>query len=607
MKINRYPGVKPFSANEQALFFGRDRDIADLCDLMRVEKTCVLFGKSGYGKSSILQAGVLPRLAAECLPIEVRFGEYIAGQSLPPLENLCLALAKRALSNPQMAFAKDLPDSLWVHFKKFRSAATGGGYLLVFDQFEEFFSYPTEQQRAFREQLAELLNDELPEDLREAARELPREQRRLLATASDIRLLVALRSDRLHELDQMKDYLPTLLHKRYELRALSREQAREAVLGPAGLPDVALAEAGSQNPQITQSTPLQFISPPFSYSETALQQILTDLSRSNTTQQASGVEAFQLQILCDSIESKVAAGRVPDRDGDGLPDVMPEDLPDFSEVFGQYYERRLAQLPEQERDVARRVVEDGLVRLDPATGEGRRLSVDGDALLQQFVNQGLTTDLLRALEGTFLLRREPNTLGGYNYELSHDTLLAPITAAAKERRQREKAERLRRQAQRQKAERKKIEAARRRNLVIGLGALALLAFAFYQNWEARTAKHEADVMTDLAKEKTELVAQKDSLATRSQARADTLLNSVNVATTKIELAEKELKLARNATQAQKQLALRNLEEAEKAGGKVVHLILNNAKQQVKSLNYHGAASALENAKLLLDGRQDSAC
>ncbi|MBP6810259.1 MAG: SUMF1/EgtB/PvdO family nonheme iron enzyme [Saprospiraceae bacterium] len=594
MKINRYPGVKPFSADEQALFFGRDRDIADLCDLMRVEKTCVLFGKSGYGKSSILQAGVLPRLAAECLPIEVRFGEYIAGQSLPPLENLRLALDKRALPNPEMAFVKDLPDSLWVHFKKIKRVAqleavphVPHGYLLVFDQFEEFFSYPAEQQRAFREQLAELLNDELPENLREAARELPREQRRLLATASDIRLLIALRSDRLHELDRMKDYLPTLLHKRYELRALSREQAREAVLGPAKLEG-------------------DFTSPPFSYSDTAIQRILTDLSRSNTTQQATGVEAFQLQILCDSIESKVAAGLVPDRNGDGLPDVMPEDLPDFSEVFGQYYERRLAHLPEAERDVARRVVEDGLVRLDPATGEGRRLSVDGDALLQQFGMQGLTTALLRALEGTFLLRREPNTLGGFNYELSHDTLLAPITAAAKVRRQREEEERQFLEAERLKAERKKIEAARRRNLVIGLGALALLAFAFFQNWEARQAKREAQAMTQIAKEKTDFAAQIDNIANQSQARADTLLQSVNIAQAHLMQAEYNLKLAERATDSVKKLAKKDLEKAEMLGEQAIDFSLARADRQIKLLAYNLASQSInELAKFIVDRPPDS--
>ncbi|MCK6695926.1 MAG: hypothetical protein L6Q97_27990, partial [Thermoanaerobaculia bacterium] len=120
------------------------------------------------------------------------------------------------------------------HFKQLDSTEKGA-YLLVFDQFEEFFSYPPEQQRAFRDQLADLLSGELPEDLREAARALDRQQRRLLTAPMDIRVLFAIRSDRLHELDRLKDRLPAILHKRYELKALSREQAREAIIGPAAL------------------------------------------------------------------------------------------------------------------------------------------------------------------------------------------------------------------------------------------------------------------------------------------------------------------------------------------------------------------------------------
>ncbi|MBK7937342.1 MAG: hypothetical protein IPJ82_09740 [Lewinellaceae bacterium] len=184
-----------------------------------------------------------------------------------------------------------------------------------------------------------------------------------------------------------------------------------------------------------------FISPPFEYREDALQKILAGLAISNTSQQ-SGVEAFQLQILCDSIENKVAEGLILDRDGNGLPDVTADDLPDFTEVFAQYYERRLALLPETQRAAARRVIEDGLVRYDPATDEGRRLSVDGQALLKDFEAAGLSAGLLRELENTFLVRREPNTLGGHNYELSHDTLLAPVVRA-KKRRMAEEAERRR--------------------------------------------------------------------------------------------------------------------------------------------------------------------
>ena len=51
---SRYPGVRPFETRERPLFFGRARDVADLYDLLLLEKLLVLFGKSGYGKSSLL-------------------------------------------------------------------------------------------------------------------------------------------------------------------------------------------------------------------------------------------------------------------------------------------------------------------------------------------------------------------------------------------------------------------------------------------------------------------------------------------------------------------------------------------------------------------------
>jgi formylglycine-generating enzyme required for sulfatase activity len=644
MKTNRYPGVKPFSSEEQAIFFGRDRDIADLCDLVRVEKTCVLFGKSGYGKSSLLQAGVLPRLAPVFQPIEVRFGEYIAGQSLHPLENLRTAISKRGQAKPEMAFVEALPVSLWTHFKKY-SGPDSPGYLLVFDQFEEFFSYPPEQQRAFREQLAELLNDEMPENLREAARELPREQRRLLALAPDLRLLLALRSDRLHELDRMKDYLPTLLHKRYELRALSQEQARQAIVGPAILP---ITNTPVTNPPIT-TTPIttpHFSSPPFEYTEAALRRILADLTRSNTLQH-TGVEAFQLQILCNNIESRVTEGLIPDRDANGLPDVDVSDLPDFAEVFGQYYERRLAQLSMDEQTVARRVIEDGLVRLDPNTGEGRRLSVDGDALLQQFGHQGLTTTLLRALEGTFLLRREPNTLGGYNYELSHDTLLAPITAAAKQRRQREAEELLRLEAEANERalveERRKLAQARKRTaLALALALLAVLAsvFAFLKTQEAERAQKEALLQADNArKEKTEAEKQR-GLAVISKNAADSsaliALDKTRLAEDALRRADDNLKLAKkeeakakalltqveqekNATEVQRQNAEESfllaeektkeaelkaeeariaLEKQKEALANVVLIRLKDADALIYHLDYEGALQKIKSAVAL---------
>ncbi len=58
----RYPGVQPFKAEQKDLFFGRETDIKEMLRLIEQEKLLVLYGKSGYGKSSLLNAGVVPRL-----------------------------------------------------------------------------------------------------------------------------------------------------------------------------------------------------------------------------------------------------------------------------------------------------------------------------------------------------------------------------------------------------------------------------------------------------------------------------------------------------------------------------------------------------------------
>ena len=44
---SRYPGVKPFETEEQHIFFGRTNDIQNLYDLVGVEKTVLLYSKSG--------------------------------------------------------------------------------------------------------------------------------------------------------------------------------------------------------------------------------------------------------------------------------------------------------------------------------------------------------------------------------------------------------------------------------------------------------------------------------------------------------------------------------------------------------------------------------
>lgn len=409
--LYRYPGVRPFEAADRDVFFGRDRDRDDLLGLIVLEKLVVLFGKSGYGKSSLLNAAVLPALEARGYgSMTLRIGTFAKGQ-LSPTELIVNRLKEKIKPSSELKFLEKIsPEpSLWYEFKRREAPPV----VLVFDQFEEYFQQPLALRREFEEQLAELLYTEIPQSVLDNSLDCTDEQMALLLRPLDVRVVFSIRADRLSELDSMKTRLPAILQKRYELRALSREQAREAIEKPAD-------QVGD------------FVSPRFTYAPEALDQILRDLLRSNQAQQ-SGIEAFQLQIVCDHLDSRVAAGQVPDRDGDGRPDVGVGELPDFEHVFGEYYARRLDHLPPESRAAARHVIEEELIFENEQTGEARRISLDKDILLQNAGAFGATETLLNDLENTFLLRREPNPLGGYNYEISHDTLLGPVLRAKHER------------------------------------------------------------------------------------------------------------------------------------------------------------------------------
>ena len=54
-----YPGLDPYTEDDAELFFGREADIRMIVNNARAQRLVVLFGPSGVGKSSVLQAGVV--------------------------------------------------------------------------------------------------------------------------------------------------------------------------------------------------------------------------------------------------------------------------------------------------------------------------------------------------------------------------------------------------------------------------------------------------------------------------------------------------------------------------------------------------------------------
>src|SRR5262249_10542324 len=88
---NPWPGLASYDEASHEFFSGRSAETAELLRRILDEQVTVLFGKSGLGKTSLLKAGVFPRLRErDLLPIIIRMQIRTGGE--PLIEQVRLAL-----------------------------------------------------------------------------------------------------------------------------------------------------------------------------------------------------------------------------------------------------------------------------------------------------------------------------------------------------------------------------------------------------------------------------------------------------------------------------------------------------------------------------------
>src|SRR5262249_23412019 len=178
-----YVGARPFWPEDAGRFFGREVEARDLAALLLAHAAVLLYGPSGSGKSSLVDAGVTPALVRddgfEVLPVArlaAPVGEGDEGN----------VYARAAL------LASGGGDSLAL------ALGTGRGpRLVVVDQLEELFTAhagAVEEREAFLAELSEALDrDPL------------------------LRALLVLREEWLAELDDLAELLPEGLRARLRL------------------------------------------------------------------------------------------------------------------------------------------------------------------------------------------------------------------------------------------------------------------------------------------------------------------------------------------------------------------------------------------------------
>src|SRR4051812_21710889 len=165
--LYRYPGTKPFEESEYELFRGRDEDVQNLYELISIQNLIVLYGRSGLGKSSLLNAGLIKKFKDETdiAPVFIRFGAYYKENTVTPLKKLTNIITKDNSNNPPNFLLEKLihegqaiEQRLWYLFKSRQIANPGKNtFVLIFDQFEELFTYPEKDIIIFKKELSELL------------------------------------------------------------------------------------------------------------------------------------------------------------------------------------------------------------------------------------------------------------------------------------------------------------------------------------------------------------------------------------------------------------------------------------------------------------------
>lgn len=122
-----YVGLAALQPEDVNRFFGRDRLVEELLSRLARCRVVVVFGASGAGKSSVLRAGLIPRLDAPVL---------LFTPGAHPFEECAIHLAHLAGS-----LTPPLGDDPRALHRAVRIAAPDGGELvIVVDQFEEVFT-----------------------------------------------------------------------------------------------------------------------------------------------------------------------------------------------------------------------------------------------------------------------------------------------------------------------------------------------------------------------------------------------------------------------------------------------------------------------------------
>jgi tetratricopeptide (TPR) repeat protein len=453
-------GLRSFGEETQGYFFGRATELQEFFERVLHKPLTVLFGQSGLGKTSLIQAGLIPRLRdAALLPVRIRL-RYDEDAGTPGQQ--IIATLRQELERGGQSDLSRLcgeATNLWLllHDPRFGFINEEGSPIIrpvfIFDQFEEIFTLGEQRREMandFRETLAAIVENRMPDEIRGLIENDDALAERVNYHAHPAMVLLSLREDYLHLLERWRRRLPALMDNRMELRPLSGAQAVQAVTEP-----------GSLRPG----------KPPIVSREIA-EVIVRFVAGAPADAPLEEIDAVPplLSLMCAELNAqRLAAGEET---------IAAEQLEGRSgHILEKFYSDAFANHPAAVREF----VEDRLL-----SESGHRQAVTLDTAEAELARAGLTNETASQAIADLVERRLliADERGGVRrVELTHDVLTAVAAASRTNRRQREANARL--AAKQRERFRRQRRIALSVVAVLLLGCASLVAYAWRTRQEVK--------------------------------------------------------------------------------------------------------------------------
>jgi hypothetical protein len=439
-----YRGILPFRYVDRDYYFGREEVIADLVANVVLYRLVVLFGDSGVGKSSLINAGLIPALRGKGFhPERLRVRPFEA-QPIS-VERVSAGMGRNDGFLKSIFVEEGSPGSNRLRvvdrsLEQFKATVESAGHdaraVLIFDQFEELFTLFSKKdgkgtledlQRRLLEMLVGIINN-------------PRLK---------VKIVIAVREDYLAKLDVLAKHYPQIFDHRILLEQLDQDESVQAILRPF-------------------DGPVQF---PSKLTPELADTIIAELSGS---QMEGFVHPTELQIVCR---------RLWDTFADQTPEIGTTQFVELGRTKGIIEGFLTSQLTEMGAALRETAV---AVLSNLITDSGTRDVVSKEKIvdvMEDLQNEVLLDKALRYLED----RRLINTTferGTTFYELSSEFLIGPIQ---KER------ERFVLEQERRRERKIIVRRVKYVSLVAALLTILLLTF-FYFLANERSKREEAEEM-----------------------------------------------------------------------------------------------------------------